>query len=82
MPISAKIPWDVESFDVSPDGARIAYASNEDGFSVLHVVDAATLADVALPALPRGVMSDVHFQSQMSAYPFGSTTRRSISARQ
>jgi dipeptidyl aminopeptidase/acylaminoacyl peptidase len=59
--ISAKIPWDVESFDVSPDGARIAYASNEDGFSVLHVVDAATLADVALPALPRGVMSDVHF---------------------
>ncbi len=61
VPISAKIPWDVESFDVSPDGARIAYASNEDGFSVLHVVDAATLADVALPALPRGVMSDVHF---------------------
>lgn len=60
-PLSAKIPWDVEEFDLSPDGTRIAFASNEDGFSTLHVVDATTFAEVALPALPRGVMSHLHF---------------------
>jgi len=68
--ISAKIPWDVESFDVSPDGARIAYASNEDGFSVLHLVDAATLADIALPSLPRGVVSDVKFSPDGRRFGF------------
>ena len=33
-------PWDVEAVEVSPDGRLLAVVHNEDGASVLEVVDA------------------------------------------
>ena len=35
--LSKDIPWDVENFDLSPDGKIIAFVSNEDGASRLHI---------------------------------------------
>ena len=31
--LSADLPWDVEAYDISRDGERLAYSFNEDGFS-------------------------------------------------
>jgi len=59
--LTRKIPWDVEEFALSEDGSRIAFVTNEDGFGVLHVIDAATRAEQSLPALPKGVISGVEF---------------------
>jgi dipeptidyl aminopeptidase/acylaminoacyl peptidase len=59
--LSKKIRWDVEDFELSEDGSRLAFVTNEDGFGVLHVVDAATRAELPLPALPKGVISGVEF---------------------
>jgi dipeptidyl aminopeptidase/acylaminoacyl peptidase len=59
--LSKKIPWDVEDFVLSDDGARVAFVTNEDGFSVLHMIDAATHAEQSLPAVPKGVISGVEF---------------------
>jgi Tol biopolymer transport system component len=55
--LSKKIPWNVEEFALSDDGARVAFATNEDGISKLHVIDAKTRADEALPDVPAGVIS-------------------------
>jgi dipeptidyl aminopeptidase/acylaminoacyl peptidase len=33
------VKWDVDSWDLSPDGKRIAYALNENGVSTLHMVE-------------------------------------------
>ena len=33
--------WDVDDFDLSPDGKRIAYTFNENGTSTLHMVEIA-----------------------------------------
>jgi len=59
--LTAKTPWNVEKFALSHDGERIAYVTNEDGYGVLHVIDAASGAEVALPPLPRGVIGSIDF---------------------
>jgi dipeptidyl aminopeptidase/acylaminoacyl peptidase len=59
--ITRAIPWDVEEFAVSDDGTRVAFVTNEDGISALHVIGAATRAEEPLPTLPQGVISGVEF---------------------
>src|SRR5437899_6191434 len=40
--LTSEIPWDVEEFDLSPDGRAIAFVTNEGGVGVLHVIGTAT----------------------------------------
>jgi dipeptidyl aminopeptidase/acylaminoacyl peptidase len=54
--LTTDLPWDVEEFDVAPDGRTIAFVTNEDGASVLHHVEAASGAALPVPALPIGVV--------------------------
>lgn len=46
--------WDVEHFDVTKDGSKIAFTTNEAGRGVLHVIDALTAKELTLPTLPVG----------------------------
>jgi dipeptidyl aminopeptidase/acylaminoacyl peptidase len=55
------VAWDVEDVQLSPDGRRLAYVTNEDGISKLRVVDTGTHRELALPALPVGVIGNVGF---------------------
>jgi dipeptidyl aminopeptidase/acylaminoacyl peptidase len=55
--LTSRIPWDVESFDLSHDGKRIALVTNENGLSVLR--DFSTAAKAILHEhknLPSGVI--------------------------
>jgi dipeptidyl aminopeptidase/acylaminoacyl peptidase len=52
--LTADTPWDVETFDLSDDGTRLAFFVNEDGFSRLHAIDVATGASLPAPELPPG----------------------------
>jgi len=53
--LTSQIPWDVEDFDLSEDGKHLAFVTNEDGASVLHVLDTATRKEISLPKLPVGL---------------------------
>jgi dipeptidyl aminopeptidase/acylaminoacyl peptidase len=53
--------WDVDEFELSDDGTRIAYVTNENGISAVHVITAATGAQVAVPKLPIGVIGGVEW---------------------
>ncbi|GAP94458.1 S9 family peptidase [Leptolyngbya sp. NIES-2104] len=57
--LTTQIPWDVEEFDLSEDGKLLAYVSNEDGISVLHLIDTATNQEKPLPKLPIGQVSGI-----------------------
>ncbi|MBW4442242.1 MAG: prolyl oligopeptidase family serine peptidase [Plectolyngbya sp. WJT66-NPBG17] len=57
--LTTQIPWDVEEFDLSEDGKSLAYVSNEDGISVLHLIDTATNREQTLPKLPTGQVSGI-----------------------
>jgi dipeptidyl aminopeptidase/acylaminoacyl peptidase len=59
--LTTKITWDVERFDLTHDGKRIAFLTNEDGVSVLHVMDTATEKEAVLPKLPAGVIGGVRW---------------------
>ena len=54
--LTSHISWDVESFDLSPDGKRIAFTTNEDGISVFHILDVASGKEQPAPRLPVGVI--------------------------
>lgn len=55
--VTADIPWDVEDFDVSVDGRRIWFVTNEAGMSRAHVLDTATGLHRPVEGLPTGVIS-------------------------
>lgn len=61
--LTAHIRWDITEFSLSPDGRRIAFVANEDGFGSLHVLDTATRKEIALPALPSGIALSPDFSA-------------------
>lgn len=60
--LSGAIPWDVESFDVSEDGGLLAFFSNEDGISKLHLLELASGKELTAPDLPRGTAGALRFR--------------------
>ena len=54
-------PWDVEDFDVSPDGRYLAYVLNEDGRSRLTVLDTQQKLELSPAGLPEGRIGTVRF---------------------
>src|SRR5579863_1235693 len=59
--LTTGIPWDVEVFELSHDGRRIAFVTNEAGVSALHVRNTGSQTDSALPKLPSGVIGGVRW---------------------
>jgi dipeptidyl aminopeptidase/acylaminoacyl peptidase len=55
-PLTAHIPWDVESFELSHDGGTIAFVTNEGGISRLHLLDTRSGKEKPAPSLPVGLI--------------------------
>ncbi len=55
--LTADIPWDVEDFEISPDGKLIAFTTNEDGFSRLHLLDLAKRRELRVPRIPGDLIT-------------------------
>lgn len=74
--LTDQIHWDVDDFDLSPDGKTIAFVSNEDGVSVLHLLDTRTRKEKAAPKLPIGIILGVrwHANSRDLAFTLTSAT--------
>ena len=49
--LTTPINWDVDEFELSPDGKTIAFVANEDGVDVLHLLDTATGKERPAPRL-------------------------------
>jgi len=61
--VSPPSHWDVDEFQLSPDGKTIAFTTNEDGISRLHLFDVITLKEISVPSIPLGVISDLKWHS-------------------
>lgn len=55
--------WDVEAVEVSPDGRLLAVVTNEDGVSVLRLVDAQSGKERRRADLPAGVISGLEWRA-------------------
>ncbi len=59
--LTPDLKWGVESIELSPDGSTMAFIANEDGASVLHLLDLATGHDRPAPKLPLGVLGGLEW---------------------
>ena len=59
--LTADTPWDVATFAVSRDKARLAYVVNENGLSRLYAFETGDRRFTALPGIPAGIVSGLRF---------------------
>jgi dipeptidyl aminopeptidase/acylaminoacyl peptidase len=71
------IPWDVEDFDLSDDGQKIALVSNEDGYGVLHIYDLAQKNEMPVPKLAKGLVEHVRWRRHSQELGFNLVSARS-----
>jgi dipeptidyl aminopeptidase/acylaminoacyl peptidase len=76
-PLTGGIPWDVESFDVSPDGRTVAFTANEEGISRLYLLDVAGGAHRRVENVPVGVIGGVQWHRSGAELGFTLNTARS-----
>lgn len=73
--VSSNINGDVTSFDLSRDGKQLAYLTNEQGISVLYLLDTANGKSRRVENLPAGIMGRPHWHNDNEhlAFSMGST---------
>jgi len=72
--LTAGLSWDVDEFALSWDGKRIAFLTNEDGLSTLHLIDTATGKELPVPKLPVGVVGGLIWHRNNHDLAFGVTS--------
>jgi dipeptidyl aminopeptidase/acylaminoacyl peptidase len=72
--LTPQLKWDVDEFDLSKDGRWIAFESNEDGVSALHVLDTKNQKEVSVPKLPLGVIYNVTWRQNSRELAFNLST--------
>jgi dipeptidyl aminopeptidase/acylaminoacyl peptidase len=77
--LTSDIHWDVESFDITPDGSQIAFTVNEDGLSVLHLLETKAGKEKPAPKLPAGLVTGVRWHENGRDLAFGITSSHSTS---
>jgi len=75
--MTGEIPWDVDEFALSSDGRKIAFLTNEDGLSALHVMDSRTGQAIPTPKLPVGIVSGLIWHRQNNELAFDITSASS-----
>jgi dipeptidyl aminopeptidase/acylaminoacyl peptidase len=76
-PLTPNLRWDIESFELSPDGKTLAFISNEDGASVLRLLDAKSGRELRPPKLPLGVITSLSWHENNRDLAFTLTSARS-----
>jgi len=75
--LTPHINWDVDSFDLSPDGGTIAFVANEDGVGVLHLLNTRTGKEIPAPKLPLGTVSNLEWHENGRDLGFNLTSAKS-----
>ncbi|HYE21127.1 MAG TPA: S9 family peptidase [Tepidisphaeraceae bacterium] len=77
--LTPDLKWDVEDLDLSHDGKWLAYVTNEDGLSVLHLMDTATRKEFGPPSFPAGQISALKWHKNNKDLALTLTSARSPS---
>jgi dipeptidyl aminopeptidase/acylaminoacyl peptidase len=75
--LTTSIDWDVEYFALSWDGKTIAFVTNEDGLSVLHLYDTIQRKELSAPKLQTGVLGSLEWHRNNRDLGFGLESARS-----
>ena len=75
--LSSDIKWDVDDFDISPDGRSIAFVTNEDGAGVIRLLDTASGRSKPGPKLPLGVVFGIKWHKNGRDLAFSLSSAKS-----
>jgi len=75
--VSADVPWDVEEFTVSAGGHYVAYVVNDDGRSLLTVLDTLRNLEFKPPGLNDGRITNIRFDDSGQRLAFSYESARS-----
>ena len=75
--ITDELRWNVENFEPSPDGKKIAYVVNEAGASRLHFLNLETGNELTAPELPLGIIGNMKWHENGRDFAFTFTSARS-----
>ncbi|MGA7613589.1 MAG: S9 family peptidase [Thermoanaerobaculia bacterium] len=78
-PLTPNLQWDVDEFELSPDGSRLAFVTNEDGVGVLHMLDTQSGHEVPAPRLPIGTVRGLSWHPAGNDLAFTLTSAKSPS---
>lgn len=68
--VSSLAQWDVEDFQISPNGKTLAFITNEDGISRLHLIDLMIGKELPVGQLPVGIISDIKWRRDSTELAF------------
>lgn len=77
-PLTSHINWDVGGFEISPNGKMIAFTTNEDGISKLHLLDTATNKERKLSNLPAGQIGGFDWHETTNELAFNVSSFQTI----
>jgi dipeptidyl aminopeptidase/acylaminoacyl peptidase len=78
-PLTTDLQWDVEGFDLSPDGKAIAFSINEAGVSKLYLFDTASRRSRPADGAPTGVFGALAWHNNSRDLAFSVASARSTS---
>ncbi len=61
--LTTDIKWDVDEFQLAPDGKTLAVVTNEDGISHLYLIATDTEKRKPITSLPSGIVSDLKWHN-------------------
>ena len=76
--LSDSIKWNIELFSISPDRKTLAFVSNEDGISRLHLLDTTTNKERPVTWPRVGVISNLRWHNNSADLAFSFVSARSI----
>jgi len=77
--LTAGIDWDVEQFQLSPDGSTVAFATNEAGVSRVYLLNLATRRVRPVTGIPQGVVGAVEWHDNSRDLALSVSSARSTS---
>ena len=77
--LTPDLEWGIEEYDLSPDGRRVAFTTNEDGISVLHLWDTQTSETIRPEGLPVGIIGSLSWHSNGVDLALGIVSARATS---
>jgi dipeptidyl aminopeptidase/acylaminoacyl peptidase len=78
-PLTPDIPWDVDGFDLSPDGKTLAFVTNEAGVSKLYLLDTGSRRYRPVSNVPAGQVFGVRWHPRGQHLGFTVNSSRSTS---
>jgi dipeptidyl aminopeptidase/acylaminoacyl peptidase len=77
--LTDSIKWDVDSVELSDDGKSLAFVTNEDGYSVLYLMDAESRKFDKVAHIPQGTISALEWHPNNRELGFTLGSARSAS---